>query len=311
MNRALVNRLAALAAALLLAPAAQAQLFRAYLSSTGNDNNACTLAAPCRLLPRALSTVADKGEIWMLDSANYNTGEVAIDKSVTIEAVPGAMGSIITQSSSSGLFMGTAGIHVILRNLRFKTLVGAVPVTYGIVVQSTSKVTVEKCRFAGFSVAGISLNIDAEATVTDSSFLDSGVAGIAVGGNANATIIRSLFEGNASGVEVRASAPGGTLVRIHDSHFVRNDFGVDANLNSGTTQVQVTRSTIQRSTMAAVRAYGNGGLVNLYLDGNTLLDNAGGYRQEGQGSQIFSYGNNSYRGNGSSTGTLTQLSGFL
>ena len=38
----------------LLSTTAQAQLFRSYLSSTGNDANPCTVQAPCRLLPAAL-----------------------------------------------------------------------------------------------------------------------------------------------------------------------------------------------------------------------------------------------------------------
>jgi len=78
---------------LLVAPGAGAQLFRAYVSQNGNDNNPCTLQLPCRLLQPALAAIKDGGEIWMLDSANYNTSPVAIGKSVTILAIPGALGS--------------------------------------------------------------------------------------------------------------------------------------------------------------------------------------------------------------------------
>ena len=80
----------ALAFTIFLAATAQAQSFRAYLASTGSDAHPCTLHFPCRLLPAALAVVANGGEIWMLDSANYNTGPVSITKSVTIQAVPGA-----------------------------------------------------------------------------------------------------------------------------------------------------------------------------------------------------------------------------
>jgi hypothetical protein len=73
---------------LLLSATAQAQLFRAYLAPDGLDANPCTLAAPCRLLPAALAAVTDGGEIWMLDSANYNAGPVNVAKSVSILAVP-------------------------------------------------------------------------------------------------------------------------------------------------------------------------------------------------------------------------------
>src|SRR3982751_142302 len=92
---ALARALLLLSASLAFANAAQAQLFRAYLASTGSDANPCTVAAPCRLLPAALNAVASGGEIWMLASANYNTPFVAIGKSVSILAVPGAVGSFV------------------------------------------------------------------------------------------------------------------------------------------------------------------------------------------------------------------------
>ena len=84
-----------LLATLLLSTTANAQLFRTYVASDGNDANPCTLPAPCRLLPAALTAVASGGEIWMLDSANYNTATVTIGKSVSILAVPGAVGSVV------------------------------------------------------------------------------------------------------------------------------------------------------------------------------------------------------------------------
>ena len=59
-------------------------IFRAYVSSTGNDANPCTLPQPCRLLPAALAVTDDGGEVWMLDSANYNTNFVTIGKSVSM-----------------------------------------------------------------------------------------------------------------------------------------------------------------------------------------------------------------------------------
>jgi hypothetical protein len=46
-------------------------------------------------MPAALAAVADGGQIWMLDSANYNTSPVVIAKSVSILAVPGAVGSLV------------------------------------------------------------------------------------------------------------------------------------------------------------------------------------------------------------------------
>src|SRR4051812_32948641 len=92
-----------LCVAALGAPSAQAQLFRAYLSISGNDTNPCTLQAPCRLLPAALAAVADGGEVWMLDSGNYNTSVVSINKSVSIIAVPGQVGSLVATGGVSAI----------------------------------------------------------------------------------------------------------------------------------------------------------------------------------------------------------------
>src|SRR4051812_32420834 len=100
--------LAAAGAALLIS-AAHAQSFRAYVSSAGNDANPCTVIAPCRLLPAALNAVANGGEIWMLDSANYNSGTVNITKSVSIMAVPGAVGSIVAVAGGAAITVQTPG----------------------------------------------------------------------------------------------------------------------------------------------------------------------------------------------------------
>src|SRR6188474_1944370 len=113
----------AFVAALFLSAAAHAQLFRAYLDPSGSDGNPCTLAQPCRLLPAALTAVASGGEIWMLDSANYNTGTVNIGKSVSILAVPGVVGSFVT-TGVPALTITADSLKVSLRNLVIVPLSG-------------------------------------------------------------------------------------------------------------------------------------------------------------------------------------------
>jgi len=110
-------RTALLFLALGLAASAHAQLFRAYLSGSGSDTNPCTLVAPCRLLPAALNAVASGGEIWMLDSANYNSSTVNITKSVSILAIPGVVGSIVAVNSGHAITINNAGAKVALRDL--------------------------------------------------------------------------------------------------------------------------------------------------------------------------------------------------
>jgi len=97
----------ALLAALGISATAHAQSFRAYLSVSGSDGNPCTVAAPCRLLPAALNAIAAGGEVWMLDSANYNSGTVAITKSATILAIPGFFSVSISDPQSY------TGVHIL------------------------------------------------------------------------------------------------------------------------------------------------------------------------------------------------------
>jgi hypothetical protein len=117
MSAASVSRsaIALLALAFSITPAHA--IFRAYLASDGNDANPCTLQQPCRLLPAALAAVDSGGEIWMLDSANYNTATVNIAKSVSILAIPGAVGGLVATGGTDGIVINTAGVVVSLRNL--------------------------------------------------------------------------------------------------------------------------------------------------------------------------------------------------
>ena len=61
---------------------------RTFVSTLGNDLNACSLAAPCRGFTRALVQTDASGEIVVLDSGGY--GSVAVDSSVSIVSPPGA-----------------------------------------------------------------------------------------------------------------------------------------------------------------------------------------------------------------------------
>ena len=121
-------------------------VFRAYLSSTGNDANPCTLPAPCRLLPAALAAVQNGGEIWMMDSANFNTGPVNITKGVKIFAIPGALGSVVGNGGDA-LIINTAG-DVTLRNLQILNFSGGVN---GVTIQNAGAVHIEKTSIDGFN----------------------------------------------------------------------------------------------------------------------------------------------------------------
>ncbi len=71
--------------------------------------------AACRLLPAALNAIVDGGEVWILDSANYNTGPVTVGKSASILAIPGAVARVFVtrctiEGTSTALDSETAGV---------------------------------------------------------------------------------------------------------------------------------------------------------------------------------------------------------
>jgi hypothetical protein len=170
------DRLLAASAALvaLAASPAQAQLFRAYLALDGSDANPCTLLQPCRLLPAALTAVQSGGEIWMLDSANYNAGPVTVSKSVTILAIPGSLGSVVALGGDA-LIVGTTGT-VTLRNLNILPFPGNADRT-GVNKNGAGTLTIQDCNIYGFSEGG---------------------TGAIVQGGANVTVTRSVFRDNES-----------------------------------------------------------------------------------------------------------------
>ncbi len=216
--------LAGLSAALALAVPnlAEAGIFRAYLSELGVDTNPCTLPQPCRLLPAALTAVNAGGEIWMLDSANFNGSTVIINKSVTILAIPGVVGSMVANNGDAVLVNG-AGARVTLKNLVFVNLAGGS--TSGVAMVQGSSLTIESSSFTGLPLAAV--NITAIGTKTQ--------------------ILNSTFNANNIGVQV-----AGGVVTLIDNNFVNNTTAVRASGNggasafppNGTTRVRVSGGNV-------------------------------------------------------------------
>lgn len=127
-----------------------AQNPRSAVSSTGNDANLCTVAAPCRSFGVAMAHTNSGGEIIALDSAGY--GPFDVDRSVTVMAAPGAYAGI-TAGGGVGINVNVIGGRVILRNLFLNAAGGSV----GVRILAADEVHVESCVVNGFLVSGIYL----------------------------------------------------------------------------------------------------------------------------------------------------------
>jgi hypothetical protein len=312
---------AALAAGLLCAPAEAATgLFRAYLSSTGNDLNACALASPCRLLPAALAAVADGGEIWMLDSANYNTAQVEVTKSVTILAIPGALGSVLATGGGSALNINTASVKVALRNL---VIVQFGSGTYGVTFVQGGELTMTGCEVANVGTGVYAIAPNSKVSIKDSVLRDSNTGvyvgsttiatidrtriennltyGINIGNLARLTASNSFVTGNSTGMYLYAGGGSNSQSQIAQTVVSSNGTGiyVEALVGGDAAQATLTQSVVSNNNIGIKLSQGSGAIAQIIVDGSTINHNQQGiqFLSSGGVPTAFSRGNNSVRFN--------------
>jgi hypothetical protein len=313
-TRTAILSVSALMAALLIAHAAQAVappgLFRAYLASTGSDTNDCTRPTPCRLLPVALAAVADGGEVWMLDSANYNIATVIITKSVSILAVPGAVGSVVA-TGGPAIIITFDNLKVSLRNLVIVPL-PASGATDGVLMGVASTLFVENSLIANLPGNGIFVSGQAKLKVTNTVIRNNVNAAVYLKDGASGEISGSQMLTNYIGVFAQSTLTVVTVATVSDSVVSGATFGVAASApNSGTARILITRSTIE-GTDHALESTAMFGSTLVTTSGNMITNNNVAWNQSGPGSVIKSLGNNHIQDNyGLPIGTLTQASPSL
>jgi len=290
-HRTFLRRALAGAAALFLSATAHAQLFRAYLDPSGNDGNPCTLAQPCRLLPAALTAVASGGEIWMLDSGNYNTGPVAVTKSVTILAVPGALGSVVALGGDA-FVIATPGVKVALRNLVIVPFPGGGGAN-GVNMTDGAALTLENCLVANLPLAGIFVAGSAVVRITDTTIRD-GMHGVILSNGARGTLTRTTISGNTNyGVLVTGQAANTTTADIASSTIDGNNQGVFA-LSAdaaAVVKVSVRDSRAVNSGTGLFAKSDAGGAVTLSASNNIVSNNTNGITAMSAGSKVWATGN--------------------
>ncbi len=295
MNHRIVLRgVLGLALGLMLSAAAQAQVFRTYVSGAGNDANPCTLAAPCRLLPAAIAAVISGGEIWMLDSANYNSGPVNVNKSVTILAIPGALGSVVALGGNA-INIATPGVKVALRNLVIVPFVGGGG-TSGINMTAGASLTVEKCLIASLPNDAIFVSANgASVLVIDSVIRGNGGQGVWVKDGARATVSRTTMSGNWMAVLAYGTVAGPTTTAdVSDSTMDANQFGAvswstDA---SAPARVSVRNSQVVRNAQIGLIAQiSSGGASTLSASNNVVSNNGIGVEANQPGAKVWASGN--------------------
>jgi len=298
----------ALAATLLLSATAQAQLFRAYLASDGNDANACTLVAPCRLLPAALTAVADGGEIWMLDSANYNTATVTIGKSVSILAVPGALGSVVAIGGPA-ISITAAGLTIALRNLVIVPL-PASGATFGVYMTGASALTIEGSLIANLPNDGVHVIGTGQVEIATTIIRNNAGYAVWLRNGASADISGTRVLNNGNGILALSTTATTTTATVSDTIISGGGQGVNAEttIAGGVTRLFVTRCTIQNTNAALISETSDVGTALVAVSGSMITNNNYSRYQFGTGSVVRTLGNNHLTDNTSAVGVLTPAS---
>ncbi len=308
MNHRKVLRSAfAFVATLLLSASANALLFRAYLDSTGNDADPCTLPQPCRLLPAALAAITDGGEVWMLDSANYNSGTVTVGKSVSILAIPGAVGSVVALGGPA-ISITASGLTVSLRNLVIVPFPGSGG-TDGVNMTGASTLTIENSLIANIPQYGVNVIGTGTVNIMNSIIRNSGGRGVSAQNGGHVTFANSKMLGNPVGIWAHSLTATTTTATISDSFFSGGEPIISSTDFSGAvSQVFVTRSTIE-GAIVGLECTNNaaGGSALITVNASTIVRSGyGGFYQSGVGSVIRTMGNNQITDNsGSPVGVLT------
>jgi len=299
----------------LMASGSAHAIFRAYLSVTGNDANPCTVTAPCRLLPAALTAVDAGGEIWMLDSANFNTSTVSITKSVTILAITGELGSVVGNGGAAFTING-AGIDVTLQNLNILGLPGAFA-DIGVNISNAAKVNVVNCtisRFTGNGSNGLGIWVNAGVNTPKvnviGSIIRGNAHGIVVAGNGSATISKTHVIGNAGNGIWANSGTGLVSVHVSDSVSSGNGSGFVA---TGDSQSVFSYLNVTRSIATENVNYGfvaDGGTLGAVVVGDSMATHNGVGFASLSGGNLGSRGNNTVIfNNGSNVGPIQPVSG--
>jgi hypothetical protein len=282
-----------------LALSASAQVQRTFVSGQGNDNNPCSLAAPCRTFSTAIGAVGSGGEVIVLNSAGY--GAFPINKAVTVTVPPGVYAGISVFSGDGIAINAGSTDVVILRGLGINQFGG----TNGINFTSGKALHVENCTINGFAAgAGILETGSGDLFVKDT-IIRNNQTGIDVApatGTARASIDQTRLEGNQDGVAV---GQGGKVSVRNSVASGSSDAGFLATCAAGACELNID-SCLVANNVTGVSANGtSGGIGTVRISDSEVTDNGTGLLQQGAG-VLLSSGSNSVEGNttANTTGTI-------
>jgi hypothetical protein len=237
--------------ACLLAPSAQAQVTRTFVSGSGTANSSCSYAEPCRFFTQAVAALPSAGgEIDVLDPGSY--GQITISNSVSIV---GRGWTTITATSTTAAITVTGSGKVSIIGVQ---LDGGGTGQTGISFTGTGSLTVKDSVIRNFAGDAIDISNGVNVTLVGLELDGAGVGaqGINITNIVSATISDCVVHDFVKNGIVDSSTF--SVLQIVNTISTNNGYGggnfsgiyiVDNNAGGGSTSV----------TMTGVTATGNGG----------------------------------------------------
>jgi hypothetical protein len=301
-----------LAGALSAVPA-QAQSARTFVSPTGVDTAACSLAAPCRTFAAAYAAASAGGEIAVLGTAGYGT--LTINKAISIVNAGGYEAGIAVPSGGTGIIISAGASDAV--SLRGLTIDGGGAGAIGIQFNSGQSFTVENCVARHFTQYGIDLAPNASSSILLSNSLaadngGTGIIGVPSGSGGVAIVFDNVkvVNNNGNGIFVDGIASTGTVTASINNSLVSGNgtsigavgFYVGSFPGKAPTTMTVSHSVAVNNGYGFYAQNSTGAILRITQ--STVTGNAIGWGSIG-GGVLASYGDNSIDGNGASSGSLT------
>ena len=304
---------------------------RSFVATTGVDNAACSIAAPCRSFGAAVTATSAGGEVIVLDSGGY--GPVTITKAIAVIAPSGVYAGV-SVLAGDGVTVTTSNVldRVTLNGL---TINNQGATGSGIVYNGIGRLLVVNTVVNGFSSAGSAglnftptassnlrvensefrlnatgINVQPPSGATTSAVLDKVIAvssssvGIFIQNQTVATLrdVQAISNG-AAGVGTNTIAGSTLTISVDNSELSNNNYGITPGGDAGTEIVAVQNCNIANNVTGGIRS---DNASTLRLANSTVTGNPTGLITSGTG-QIISMGNNWIQGNttnGTPTSTL-------
>jgi len=233
---------------------------RTFVSTGGNDANACSLAAPCRGFAKAITVTDPGGELVVLDSGGY--GSVTINRNVTLVSPAGVYAGISVFGGADGITVAAPATKVVLRGLTINGQGG----NNGVRVQA-GEVHLESLVISNLAQAGIRVE-----------------------GGSTVRISGTVSRSNADGLRIVPGA-GTVSVLVRDSEFSNNataGIGVSPNAGGANAQVTVERSSVTKNGAGVVAAPGASAQSTVVVTQSVLSENAAaGVSSTGSTATVF------------------------